>query len=276
MSTKATYKEYNFILEQPDIFRDIFIAELSQEGFEGFTETPGGFIAYTSKKNTPDFLRQKYPVKFEYKVNEIQPQNWNEKWEKQIRPLVIEDKIYIRTSFHPPKKYPYVIIIDPKMSFGTGHHETTELMIRQMLEMDFKGKKVLDMGAGTGVLSILATQLGAKEVIAIDIDEWAYENMIENFELNQTKSIDAYLGGAELLSKFERFDIILANINLNILMDDFDSYVKALQKDGQLLLSGFLEEDVDTLKRKADEFGMLFERHLSKNKWNSLRFKKSI
>ncbi len=275
MSTKKKYKEYSFHLNQPEVFRDIFIAELSEKGFEGFTETEDGFIAYTSEEISPDFLKEKYPVSFEYEVKDILPRNWNKKWEEQIHPLVIDNKVYIRTSFHPEENFPFVITIDPKMSFGTGHHETTELMIRQMLEMDFQEKTVLDMGAGTGVLSILAEKLGAKEITAIDIDEWAYENMMENFDLNNTKHITPYLGGATLLKDPEKFDIILANINLNILMQDFESYAKSLKKGGQLLLSGFLNQDIPVLKEKAKKFGMLFERHLEKNQWNSLRFKKS-
>jgi ribosomal protein L11 methyltransferase len=275
MSTKKVYKEFHFTLEKPALFRDIFIAELAAKGFEGFTETPQGFMAYTDKEISPDFLKSKYPVSFSYEIKEILPQNWNKKWEEKITPLQIEDKVYIHTSFHEVKDFPYIIHIDPKMSFGTGHHETTWLMIKHMLEMNFEGKRVLDMGAGTGVLSILAEKMGAKEVVAIDIDEWAFENMQENFIVNKTQKTKALLGGAELLSGMLPFDIILANINLNILQEGIPSYIKALKKNGFLVLSGFLENDVEILNKQLLSFGMHFEEKKKKNQWHSLKFKKN-
>ena len=275
MSTKKIYKEFDFILENPQIFRDIFIAELSGEGFEGFVETPSGFKAYTEKNISPEFLKNKYPENFSYEVKEILPQNWNKKWEENISPLIIDDKVYIYTSFHEKKDFPYSVIIDPKMSFGTGHHETTRLMIENMLETDFKNKRVLDMGAGTGILSILAKQLGAKEITAVDIDEWAYENMLENFALNKIKNIKALLGGKEVLNAAGKFDIILANINLNILQDGMKAYAKALKPGGEMILSGFLEKDMENLINQAAGFGMHFEGVKEKNRWRSLKFKKN-
>ena len=275
MPTKKIYKEFHFEMDNPEIFRDIFMAELSEIGFEGFTEEPNGFIAYTDQELSPDFLKEKYPVNFSYKVKEILPQNWNKKWEEQITPLAIDDKVYIRTSFHPKKDYPFKITIDPKMSFGTGHHETTWLMIKQMLEIDFTGKRVLDMGAGTGVLSILAEQMGAKEIVAIDIDEWAFENMKENFEINKTNNITAFFGGSELLENMEDFDIILANINLNILQENIPAYIPKLKNGGKLVLSGFLEEDIIKLKKQVLDFGITFERLMEKGRWISLSFKKN-
>ncbi len=276
MSTKKIYKEFTFELENPEIFRDIFIAELTSLGFEGFTETPKGLIAYTHNPVDIDYLKEKYPIKFSYTIKEILPQNWNKKWEEQISPLNIEDKVYIRTSFHPIKNYPYTITIDPKMSFGTGHHETTYLMIKQMLKKDFKDKRVLDMGAGTGVLSILAEQMGAKEVIAVDIDEWSYENMQENFNINHTKNIIPFLSGAEVLEKEKNFDMILANINLNILQENIPAYIHSLKKGGDLILSGFLEKDIKTLTEQSRIFGMHFEGVMKKGAWISLSFKKNV
>ncbi len=274
MSTKENYNEYHFKLEKTEIFRDIFIAELSTLGFEGFVEDEKGFFAYTNKEIYFENHLDKYPVKYSFSMRIVQPENWNKTWEKQIKPLIIEENIYIKTSFHPNKNYKYTITIDPKMSFGTGHHETTFLMIKQMIEMNFKEKNVLDMGAGTGVLSILAEQFGAKNIEAVDIDEWAYENMIENFNKNNAKKCTAHLGGAEVIKDFNNFDIILANINLNILQQDLEDYINKLKIGGFLVLSGFLKNDIEILKKQGENFGMIFEILLHKNKWQSIKFKK--
>jgi len=268
------YKEYSFELENPDVFRDIFIAELALNGFEGFVETEKGFLAYTNTTINPREYLSKYDTGYQFIVKEIEEENWNKTWESQIQPLEIDDFIYIKTSFHPDKDFPLVITIDPKMSFGTGHHETTYLMIQQMLNLSFKDKTVLDMGAGTGVLAILAHQFGARPVYAVDNDKWAYENMLENFAKNQAQSVQAYYGDAELLEKFPRFDIILANINRNILLNDMHKYIQKLNNGGRLVLSGFYQEDVPLLLNEAKKYGMIFEKQLQKNDWISLRLKK--
>jgi len=268
------YKEYNFVIEQPEIYRDIFIAELSATGFEGFVETPDGFLAYTDAEVSPDEVLSGYQVQYTYTTREVPEENWNAAWEKQIKPLVIDDKIYIKTSFHPEKDYPLIVRIDPKMSFGTGHHETTWLMIKHLLEMQLKDKALLDMGAGTGVLAIIAAHYGARPVYAVDNDKWAYNNMLENFEKNGTTEIKSFLGDAAILSELPDFDIVLANINRNILLADMKKYIEKLNKDGYLVLSGFYKEDAEMIKEEARKNGMIFEKEMSKNNWTSLRLKK--
>ena len=267
------YKEFKFVLEQPDATREILIALLSQAGFEGFVETDEGFLAYTNQDLLPEQILTSLDIPYQYTTKTVVAQNWNKTWEQQIKPLIIDNQIYIKTSFHPEKHYPYIITIDPKMSFGTGHHETTYLMIRQMLNMDFTGKSVVDMGAGTGVLSILAEMLGATEIYAIDNDKWAYENMLENFEKNNTSQIKAFHGDAQILTQLPPVDIFLANINRNILLNDLAAYNQRLKPDGQLVLSGFYTEDMPLLVEAAEQNGMVFEGQMQKNNWVSLKFK---
>ncbi len=268
------YKEYKFIIEQVEVFRDIFIAELAQIGFEGFVENENGFSAFTNQELNFSEILDKYNIDYQYTTKIVIEENWNKTWEKQIKPLVIDDKIYIKTSFHPDKNLPMQITIDPKMSFGTGHHETTYLMIKQMFEIDFADKSVLDMGAGTGVLSIIAHKYGAKSVFAVDIDKWSYENMIENFEKNDTTDIKSYLGDASILSSFDTFDIVLANINRNILLNDIQYYTQKLRSGGILVLSGFYTQGIPIVSAEAQKYGMVFEKQFEKNNWVSLKFTK--
>ena len=272
----ADYKEYNFHLEQPESNRDIFIALLAQAGFEGFVETADGFLAYTNQALAPKSILQGVSISYHYEEKIVKEENWNKSWEAQIKPLIIADQIYIKTSFHPKKDYPFVITIDPKMSFGTGHHETTYLMIRHMLAMDFKNKSVIDMGSGTGVLSILSEQLGAHEIYAVDNDRWAYENMLENFENNQMHRIKAYYGAADTLKQLPAVDIFLANINRNILSRDIPAYVQNIKDGGDLVLSGFYTEDIPLIREVAEDCGMVFESEMVKNNWTGLRFIKSV
>lgn len=269
----SEYKEFNFKLEQPGM-RDIFIALLSEAGFKGFVETPEGFLAYASENIRPDEILAGVLIPYKFSVREVKNENWNKSWEQHIKPLIIDEQIYIRTSFHPQKEYPYVVTIDPKMSFGTGHHETTYLMIKQMMSMDFKNRSVIDMGAGTGVLSILSEYFGATEIYAIDIDEWAYENMLENFEKNNTKNIQTFFGGAEILEDLPTVDIFLANINRNILLEDMKAYTLHIKQGGHLIISGFYEEDVPLLDDAAKQNGMMFVNKIVKNNWTSLKFVK--
>jgi len=270
----SDYKVFKFTLQNPDNERDIFIALLSQAGFEGFVETPRGFSAYSNLSIQPDEVLKNLDIQYEVIMETVLEENWNKTWEQQIKPLVIDDKIYIKTSFHSQKDYPLTITIDPKMSFGTGHHETTFLMIKQLLEIDLKNKSIIDMGAGTGVLSILAKKLGAGNIYAVDIDKWAYENMLENFEQNQTVDIQSFKGSVEVLPDLSKVDIFLANINLNILMEGIGHYVKNIKLGGILILSGFYESDIPVLLKKAKKYGMVFESKKQKNNWSSIRLVK--
>ena len=269
----SDYKEFNFTLKQPEL-RDIFIALLSQAGFEGFVGTSEGFLAYTVENLKPEESLDAVEIPYTYTVRIVENENWNKTWEQQIKPLVIDDKIYIRTSFHPRKDYPFVVTIDPKMSFGTGHHETTYLMIKQMMTMDFNNKSVIDMGAGTGVLSILAEYFGATEIYAVDIDEWAYNNMLENFEKNNCNNIKSFYGGAEKLKDLPAVDIFLVNINLNILLEDFKAYARHVKPAGELVMSGFYDSDVGVLEKVAKQNGMVFANKIVMNNWTSLKFVK--
>jgi len=271
----SDYKVYNFKLQNPDNERDIFIALLSQAGFEGFVETPQGFSAYSNLAIQPDEVLKNLDISYELTQDTVIEENWNKTWEQQIKPLVIDDKIYIKTSFHPPKNYPLIITIDPKMSFGTGHHETTFLMIKQILELDLKDKSIIDMGAGTGVLSILAKKSGAGNIYAVDIDKWAYENMLENFEQNKTIDIQSFKGSVEVLPDLPQVDIFLANINLNILMEGLAHYVKKIKSGGILILSGFYDQDIPLLLSEAEKYGMVFESKKTKNNWASLKLLKN-
>jgi ribosomal protein L11 methyltransferase len=213
-----------------------------------------------------------YPETYTVVEKKVEEENWNASWEKQIKPLTVEDKIYIKTSFHPKKDYPLVVTIDPKMSFGTGHHETTYLMIKQLLSLEWNNKTVLDMGAGTGVLAIIVRKHGAYPVFAVDIDKWAYENMLENFDKNKVNDIQTFLGDVSLIKDFPLFDVVLANINRNILLNDMTQYVKKLKKDGRLILSGFYRDDAKMIIDAAHKNGMIFENELEKNNWISISF----
>lgn len=259
-------------------FRDILIAQLGDLGFESFVETETGFDAYVAKElwnddwnlNSVDGF---YEVKVEYSKELIEDQNWNEEWEKNFDPILIGQECYIRATFHKPEpSFPFEIVIEPKMSFGTGHHQTTTMMVQLALEMEFEGKQVLDMGAGTAVLAILAGMKGAEPITAIDIDEWAFENAKENVTMNGFGNIKVEMGGAELLGP-ENFDLIFANINRNILLEDIPAYVEVLKADGRLLLSGFYKEDIPLIEEKCKSCGLIFEKSKNIDNWVALQFK---
>jgi ribosomal protein L11 methyltransferase len=207
-------------------------------------------------------------VKISYTFQEMPNINWNEEWEKNFSPINVEDRVLIRAEFHDSHPEMEEIIIQPKMSFGTGHHPTTHLMIQQMLDMDFEGKKVLDMGCGTSVLAIYAKMKGAKDVLAIDIDEWSVENSNENAARNNVE-LRIELGTAENLGK-EKFDIILANINRNILISDIPTYVKDMNEGSQLLLSGLCFFDVDDILEVCTEQGLKLQNKQQREEWCSL------
>jgi ribosomal protein L11 methyltransferase len=257
---------------------DILIAVLGEAGFDSFQEIDQGVLAYIPQKNfSEDMLSNldvfpDFKIKFTYKI--IEGVNWNQEWESNFQPVRVEDNCIVRATFHQPENsFPFEIIIQPKMSFGTGHHQTTWLMIKSILDNSavFKNKSVLDMGSGTGILAILAEKLGSQYIQAIDIDEWAYQNCMENLALNDCGNIKVALGDAKLLQD-NKFDCILANINRNVLLNDLPVYKKALKKGGNLLLSGFFVTDNPSLEQCAEGLGFELKNNLEKENWSLLHF----
>jgi ribosomal protein L11 methyltransferase len=241
-------------------FSEILMAEIAEAGFDTFMETEKGFEAYVEEKNFNadliDSLKEKYkwvnPLLFFY--DQVEKQNWNEEWEKNLQPIIVDDRCLVRAEFHKiEKQYPYEIIITPKMSFGTGHHQTTYLMIQSQLDIDHANKRVMDAGCGTAILSIMASKLKAKEVEAFDIDEWSVINGTENIQNNHCQNIHIHQGKIDDM-KFEgKFDLILANINKNILLSEMKSYANYLVACGQLLISGFYTHDIGDLLNEANK-----------------------
>lgn len=268
--------EVNFVFEDANTEQqEIIAALLGTIDFDSFTDTPDGLLAYISEalfdedvmKETLCYL----DFKFTYKINKIKAQNWNAEWEKNFDPIVIDNRCIIRAPFHDKvENIEYDLIIEPKMSFGTGHHATTSLMIKIMLDMDFAGKNVLDMGCGTGVLAILASKKHAKQLTAIDIDDWAFENTLENIEKNNTHNITVKKGDTTLLGD-DQFDIILANINRNILLSDMLNYTRVLNENGFLILSGFYSQDLTVILEKAKEIGLKYETHIESENWIAVK-----
>jgi ribosomal protein L11 methyltransferase len=261
-------------------FADILTAEMGELGFDAFEDTAEGFNAYIDEdkfsQEELDHMLARYTdfVQVEYQVQKIARQNWNEEWERNFQPLFIADQVSVRASFHEkPANAKYDIVINPKMSFGTGHHETTTLMIENQLTFDHKGKRVLDMGCGTGILAIMAGELGAAEIVAVEIEDWTVENARENAELNNYSSIEVRLGGAETIEGDQPYDIILANINRNVLLEDMPAYVAVLKSEGILLLSGFYTEDLSAIQERATELGLHYVSHRVKNNWVSAIFR---
>lgn len=262
----------------PPEFTDILIAELAEAGFDMFMETASGFEAdgEESAVNTEwiEQVKSKYnhlqPLVF--KLSSIEKENWNELWEKNVTPVVIEDQCIVRAEFHAPdKEYPYDIIITPKMSFGTGHHPTTYLMLKSQLSIDHAGKKVMDAGCGTAILSIMASKRGAAEVEAFDIDEWSIENGVENARLNHCSNIHIRCGTIADFTWPNPFDIILANINRNILLQEMSRYAQSLVPDGILQLSGFYVRDIPDLLREAEQHGLVYLLQDEREQWATLR-----
>ena len=257
--------------------RDILVALLAEIGFDSFQESETGFSAYIPEDAfNKNILEEEVLEKFQsisYSVSKIAQANWNETWEKNFEPIQIGD-VYIRAPFHERKEdVKYELVIEPKMSFGTGHHATTSLMVLEMLKTDFREKSVLDMGCGTSLLAILASKLGAKNILAIDIDDWAVENSRENCLRNNTPEIVVHKGDASLI-KGKSFDIILANINRNVLIEDLHQYAESLNPGGEILLSGFYESDMDAIKDSATKEGLEYKAYDVLNQWAVLRFRK--
>jgi ribosomal protein L11 methyltransferase len=277
--SNTIYLGYYFKVQplQPGV--EILIAELGYAGFESFVETDEGVTAYIQKEEWNDKLLEDIDVlksdKFNisYTFEEIEQTNWNEEWEKNFNPIVVDDVCSVRAPFHEKPDTKYDIIIEPKMSFGTGHHETTHMMIQHILKNDFKNKSVLDMGCGTGVLAILAEMKGANSLDAIDCDNWCYLNSLENVERNNCKNITVIEGDVSALEN-KHYDIIIANINRNILMNDMVTYAKCLNPNGLLFLSGFYSDDIPIIEAECNKYGLNRVETLERNEWVALKLEK--
>jgi ribosomal protein L11 methyltransferase len=274
------YIAYHFTIEPLQPAREILLAELGGLGFETFTETENGLTAYIPKSDWhvnilhEVFVLNSGEFRIVYEKEEIEPVNWNSEWEKNFEPIDIDDIVSIRAPFHEVGTLKYNILIEPKMSFGTGHHETTHLMVQHLLKLDLKDKSVLDMGCGTAVLAILAEMHGATKLDAIDIDPWCYENSLENVARNSCTNIKVYEGEASLLVN-KKYDVIIANINRNILLQDMVTYAKSLNKNGTLLLSGFYQEDIPVIDAEASKHGLKIDLILERNNWVGVRYLKN-
>lgn len=267
------YLEFNFSVLPKEPFTDILIAELAELPFESFEETSTGVKAYIPENEYVEVdlkkteLLNSNTVKISYSITSIEQQNWNQIWESNFEPIFIENKVAVIAPFHEQKtNCEYTIVIEPKMSFGTGHHETTYLMLNELFNTDVKNKQVLDMGCGTSVLAILTSKIGATSVTAIDIEEWACENSKENIQRNNCTNINVLLGGAELLNN-QNFSVILANINRNILQRDMNKYVQVLEKKGVILFSGFFAGDVTFIETCAQKNNLKIVSINEKNNW---------
>ena len=261
---------------------DILAALLADVGFESFEQTDDGIDAFVKKelwdKDAVSEVIKSYDfeARIDFSEELVVGQDWNEEWEKHyFNPIVFEDKCVIHSSFH--KDFPrlqYDIVIDPKMAFGTGHHETTSLMIKRILDAEMTGKSVLDMGTGTGVLAILSAMVGAANVVGVEIDPPAYENAVANAQLNGHPEIDLRLGGAETVAESNSFDFVLANINRNIITADIDRYASALKAGGEMMLSGFYVDDVPAVEAAANKCGLERVSVIEKNRWANLQLVK--
>src|SRR5690554_1984562 len=272
------YIEYIFEVEPLQPGAEILVAELGNVGFESFVETEKGITAYIQKKDWNEAILEEVNIlgsdefNITFTFSEIEQVNWNLEWEKNFDPIEVDGKCTVRAPFHADRNFEYEIVIEPKMSFGTGHHETTFMMLQFILENDFKEKTVLDMGCGTAVLAILAEMRGASKVDAIDIDEWCFENSMENIDRNNCRNISVHLGNASLLSG-RNYDVIIANINRNILLNDMEIFSKSLNKGGSLYLSGFYMDDLPDIVACCNKWGLQFVENKERNKWVAAKFK---
>ncbi|PCI05030.1 MAG: 50S ribosomal protein L11 methyltransferase [Flavobacteriaceae bacterium] len=276
----TVYIGYTFKVHPLELGTEILIAELGFAGFESFVENEHGVIAYIQKNEWNseilediNILRsEEFTISFEQE--EIEQTNWNIEWEKNFNQIEVDGIVSIRAPFHDNPNLKYDIVIEPKMSFGTGHHETTHLMIQHLLEIEVADKKVLDMGCGTGILAIFAEMRGAKPIDAIDIDQWCYENSIENVERNKCTSISVFVGEASLL-KDKKYDLIIANINRNILLNDMKVYIDCINDGGTLLLSGFYKEDIPVIDAEVTKYPMTQVSFKERNNWVAVKYNKA-
>ena len=273
------YIEYNFEVTPKEPATEILIAELGGVGFESFVENDNGVTAYIQKEEWNAtilegvFVLKSDEFKIVYSQKEIAQTNWNAEWEKNFNPIQVDDLVSIRAPFHENPNLKYDIVIEPKMSFGTGHHETTHMMVQHLINLNVENRKVLDMGCGTGILAIFAEMKGAKPIDAIDIDAWCYENSLENVERNNCSNIAVYEGDASIL-KEKKYDIIIANINRNILLSDMEIYTSCINENGNLLLSGFYSEDIPIIDAEVSKYGLTLNKTITRNNWVALQYQK--
>ncbi|MFY9241857.1 MAG: 50S ribosomal protein L11 methyltransferase [Polaribacter sp.] len=273
------YIEYNFEITPKEPATEILIAELGFTGFESFVENENGVTAYIQKTDWYStilddvFVLKSNEFSIKYNLEEVAQTNWNEEWEKNFTPIQVDDLVSIRAPFHKNPGLKYDIVIEPKMSFGTGHHETTHMMIQHLLKLELENKKVLDMGCGTGILAIFAEMKKANPIDAIDIDNWCYENSIENVERNNCKNITVLEGDSSILIN-KKYDIIIANINRNILLMDMKIYTDCLNDKGILLLSGFYEQDIPIINAEVSKYDLKLESFIERNNWVALKYNK--
>lgn len=263
-------------------FSEILVAELAEIGFDTFLENDNGLLAYITEDEFDDIafkqVMETYAPKTTlfYSLKKIEKENWNEEWEKSFNPIQVLDKILVRASFHESKpNFEHEIIITPKMSFGTGHHETTSQIMELQLEIDHKNKSVLDVGTGTGILAILAEKLGANEIKAFDIDEWSVENTIENLGLNSCQNIEVALGTIAN-EPAKTYDIVIANINRNILLDEISIYATFMKPGAILMLSGFYEKDIAEIEACCETNQLKKVKQISKKEWAAVVFNKPV
>ncbi len=273
------YIEYNFTISPKEPATEILIAELGNVGFESFVENENGLTAYIQKEAYfADILEHIFVLNsdefaIDYQKKEVAQTNWNAEWEKNFTPIQVDELVSVRAPFHENPNLKYDIVIEPKMSFGTGHHETTHMMIQHLLHLNLEEKSVLDMGCGTGILAIFAEMKNAKPIDAIDIDNWCYENSLENVQRNNCNHISVYEGDASLLND-KKYDVIIANINRNILLMDMKTYTNCLNENGVLLLSGFYKEDIPIIDNEVIKYNLTLQNHIERNNWVALKYNK--
>ena len=274
------YTEVDIRLKEVNPFADIIVAKLNEIDFESYSEDENGVKAYVqtlllNENAVKEIISEVSELcELTFSISKVKQENWNQQWESNFEPVVINNKCVIRAHFHQPiHDVDFEIIITPKMSFGTGHHETTSLVMNEMFFLDFNNKSVLDMGCGTGVLAILASKLGANSLVGIDFDEWAVENAEENSVLNSIDNIDYIHGDADAIGD-ATFDIILANINRNIILQNIEKYVGAMNEKSEIIFSGFLKEDIPLILEKSEQLGLDLVVSKNKNKWQMLHLKK--
>ena len=275
----SIYIAYVFNVSPKDPVTEMLIAQLGHIGFESFVENESGVIAYIQKKDWNSnkvedlYLLNSNEFDITFKYSEIEQTNWNKEWEKNFNPIQVNGQVSIRAPFHENPSLNFDIVIEPKMSFGTGHHETTHMMVQHLLALDLKNKKVLDMGCGTGILAIFAEMKGAQPTDAIDIDSWCYQNSLENVQRNGCKHITVLEGDSSLL-KGKEYDVVIANINRNILLSDMKIYTDCLSEKGVLLLSGFYKDDISIIESEVIKHGLVLDKMIQKNNWVALKYMK--